>query len=156
MIIDASLSETDVRVLEQGAGIPLTTVTRDEAIELARLGHGLIAAGDLANALKALSLAMPALRDNDDAVVTYARALALNQRTLAARQLFALVARRQPTRIDVWCALGELRLDAMNYRGAAAALKKCLELDPNGEHPAGRRARAVIKKGEKLLKSQVG
>ncbi len=62
----------------------------------------------------------------------------------------------RPRNIEAWCVLGELAMDEMEWKKAAQALRRCLELDPSAKHPHGLRARALIKKGERLLEKVVG
>lgn len=78
-------------------------------------------------------------------------ALAKASRTAEAISAFDKAVSIHPKNIEAWCTMGELAMDQLDWPRAAKALKKCLELDPHGKHPSGLRARALIKKGEKLL-----
>lgn len=150
------LSAHQISVIEQTAGLDLVRVNAREAEQFAKLGNELLQAGDNDNALKALELAHAGQPTNTDVAIAYAIALVRTNDVRRGRNLLAQVLVRDRQRIDVWCAIAEVDLDAMRYRAAARALKRCLELDPKAEHPSGRRARALIKKGEKLLQQAKG
>jgi tetratricopeptide (TPR) repeat protein len=87
----------------------------------------------------ALGLALSKTKKIGEAIAAFEKGLALN-----------------PKNIEVWCVLAELSMEQLDWPRAASALKQCLELDPNARHPSGLRARALIKKGEKLLKQATG
>lgn len=145
------LSAAQIRLIERTSGAHLSTVREEEAREFATLGWQLLEAGDVKNALHALELARTGLPSEEDVAVAYGLALARNDRINAARPVLLNVLARRRTDIELWCVMGELELDALNYVRAAKCFKRCLELDPEAKHPSGRRARALIKKGEKLL-----
>ncbi len=129
----------------------------DAAIDrLARLGWSALNADRLNAAAAALQEAVLARPNHADFQFAYGLALAKLGHIDLALEVLARGLALEPTNVDVWCIVGELALDKMDYKAAATALGKCLKLDPKAEHPAGRRARAVIKKGEKLLAQRVG
>lgn len=81
----------------------------------------------------------------------YGTALAKLQRAAEAIPVLERAVLLSPKSIDVWCLLGELSIDVHDWPRATAALSRCLELDPGAKHPSGVRARALVKKAEKLL-----
>ena len=60
----------------------------------------------------------------------------------------------RPDDIAAWCDLGELFTLMMDYDRAAAALRQAMTLDPNADHPSGRRARAIVGRTLALLKKK--
>ena len=81
----------------------------------------------------------------------YGMALAKTNQTGQAISAFERHLELRPKNIEAWCVLAELSMDQLDWTRAARALEKCLQLDPQSKHPSGARARALIKKGEKLL-----
>lgn len=86
----------------------------------------------------------------------YGTALAKSQKIGEAVAALEKSLELRANNIEVWCVVAELSMDQLDWARATKALKRCLELDPNGKHPAGVRARALVKKGEKLLGAAVG
>lgn len=76
----------------------------------------------------------------------YAIALAKARRFADAIAAFERAVTVEPLAIDAWCNLGELAADDLRWDLAVKALGRCLALDPDGRHPSGVRARAIIKK----------
>lgn len=60
--------------------------------------------------------------------------------------------RRRPDDVASWTDLGECYVYLMDFPHAAQALERALELDPNGESPWGRRARAIVARVLKQLR----
>jgi cytochrome c-type biogenesis protein CcmH/NrfG len=60
-----------------------------------------------------------------------------------------------PGHIGCWTDLGEIYVALLEYKKAAAALRQAMLLDPDAQHPSGRRARAVVGKVVTKLKKQV-
>lgn len=60
----------------------------------------------------------------------------------------------RPDDIASWCDLGELFTLMMDYDRAAAALRQAMILDPSGDHPSGRRARAIVGRTLAMLKKK--
>lgn len=60
-----------------------------------------------------------------------------------ARECLARVVAFEPKRIGAWVDMAEACIATLDYKGAAEALKTAMTLDPNGDDPAGRRARAI-------------
>lgn len=60
-----------------------------------------------------------------------------------ARECLARVVAVEPRRIGAWVDMAEACIAVLDYKGAADALQRALNLDPNGDDPAGRRARAI-------------
>lgn len=69
------------------------------------------------------------LKRERDALLAYAKAAELN-----------------PNNARLWCDVGELKLQLLDYTGAAQALKFALQADPKGETLGGRRAQGLIAK----------
>ena len=88
---------------------------------------------------------------NPDYWAALGLALAKNSQRREAILALERAVELRPKNIEAWCVLGELAMDEMEWKKAAAALRRCLELDPNAKNAHGLRARALIKKGEKLL-----
>ena len=83
----------------------------------------------------ALGMALTKTKKTGEAIAAFEKGIAIN-----------------PKNIEAWCVLAELSMDQLDWPRAAQALKTCLELDPHSRHPSGVRARALVKKGEKMLK----
>lgn len=89
----------------------------------------------LVEAWVVLALSWTRRKRHDRAVAPYLRAL-----------------EQRPESVELWADLGECYLEIPDYNGAAAALKQAIELDPNSDSPAGRRARALVGRTKSLLK----
>jgi Flp pilus assembly protein TadD len=61
---------------------------------------------------------------------------------------------RRPLDLQTWVDLGECCLGINDYPRAGKALGRAIELDPRGEHPAGRRARALA--GRAIVRLRAG
>ena len=53
--------------------------------------------------------------------------------------------------LETLCMLAELYLSTMHYRQALEHLRRCIALDPQMQHPAGLRARVLVKTALKDL-----
>jgi Flp pilus assembly protein TadD len=73
-----------------------------------------------------LGIAKARLKDLREAVLCFQRAL-----------------EQRPDDLQTWVDLGEVCLGINDFHRAGKALGRAIELDPNAEHPAGRRARAL-------------
>jgi cytochrome c-type biogenesis protein CcmH/NrfG len=62
--------------------------------------------------------------------------------------------KQRPSAISEWTALGELCLALLDYPNAAHALQTAIKLDPQAQHPAGRRARSVFVRALQTLKGK--
>jgi cytochrome c-type biogenesis protein CcmH/NrfG len=62
--------------------------------------------------------------------------------------------KRRPDDIASWTDLGEVYVYLMDFEHAAQALKQALELDPDGRDLWGRRARAIVARVVKQLRSR--
>ena len=128
----------------------------DDPLALARLGWRAGAQGENEVAVAALEEAVIADPNRAEFQFAYGIALAKGGQADAALEVLARGLQLEPNNLEIWCVVGELSLDRLDYKAAAVALQKCLALDPKAEHPAGRRARALVKKGEKLLAQALG
>lgn len=108
--------------------------SRHYAAAEAYLRDALALAPDDADAQVALGLTLAVTQREDEAVAWLQRGVASAEK-----------------RLDAWCALGEIYVARLDYQKAATALGKCLELDPDGTHPHGVRARMLIKRAERQL-----
>ena len=50
---------------------------------------------------------------------------------------------KKPSDLQTWVDLGECSLGINDFQRAGMALGRAIDLDPNGTHPAGRRARVL-------------
>lgn len=116
-----------------------------------RAGCKALERGDLAYAEAYLRDALAL--DANDADASAALGLTLAQAGRAELALPYLSA-ADGARIDVQCALGEIKLGLLDYAGAAKALARCLQLDPQGVQPHGVRARMLIKRAQRKLTEQ--
>jgi tetratricopeptide (TPR) repeat protein len=82
--------------------------------------------------------------DSADAIFALGVTLAHNKEFTRAAACFEKVAAARPNDVAVWTNLGECHLSGMRYAAAADAFRRAMELDPNSEHPSGRRARAIV------------
>ena len=88
--------------------------------------------------------------DSANAWHALAIAYAKQKRFGETRRCLNAVLAREPKRIAAWVDSAEACIAQMDYYSAAQALRHAMELDPHGDDPAGRRARAVT--GRTLMK----
>jgi cytochrome c-type biogenesis protein CcmH/NrfG len=91
----------------------------------------------LAEAWISLGVARAKLKNFAEAVPCYHKALEL-----------------RPDDIACWTDLGELYVGLLDYPRAAEALKQAMLLDPEAEHPFGRRARAIVGRALSMLRGK--
>jgi len=108
--------------------------------------------GDFPGGIAALREALQARPNHAETTKALGLALAKGRHTQEALDVLHRYATREAADIEIFCVIGELCLEQRDYRGMAAALRRCLELDPDAVHPSGVRARGLIKKAEKQLK----
>jgi cytochrome c-type biogenesis protein CcmH/NrfG len=89
-----------------------------------------------------------------DAEAHLLHGLALARAKYAQRASDALRASLQidSASIVAWASLGEVLLDAFDYKGAKEAFEHVMRLDPQASDPYGRRARVVVAKTLQRLK----
>lgn len=154
--MNLDLSQADDKDVQYALALAGVVDAPVEAAALARLGFQAAMTGQAEAALYPLIAAVNAAPKEPSyraaLGVAYARCNRIEEALRELRQCLAL----RPNDLEVSCIVAELLLDKLDYNGAAVLLRKCLTLDPKAEHPAGIRARALIKKGEKLLKQAVG
>jgi cytochrome c-type biogenesis protein CcmH/NrfG len=126
-----------------------------DAHDLAAYGWQLLSAGHTRAAVGALQEAIAMGAERPSVFGAYGIALAKANRTQEALLYLRKSLALDATNVALWCATGELSLDRLDYKSALAALRNCLRLDPDAKHPAGIRARALIKRGEKMLRETV-
>lgn len=133
-----------------------TDEERGFAKRLARSGWQLVQQNQLEDAVLLLEGARDVLHDDADVWAALGIAYARSQKVheaLAALQTALLL---DDKRIELWCIVAELSIERFDYTLALQAVGKCLALDPHSKHPAGIRARALIKKAEKQLRQATG
>lgn len=101
-------------------------------------------ADDLEGAEAAAELATSCDESSGDAWIALGVARARQKKWELAAEAYEKAAALKPTEVGVWTDLGETYVSMSEFIKAAAALKQACELDPKAEHPAGRRARAVV------------
>ncbi len=121
------------------------------AQQLAKLGWSLVESNKAEEALEPLVMATELAPRNAAYWASLGMAFARLLRPLDAIRCFEQSLALAPKSIEIWCAVGELSLDRLDYRLAAQAFKRCLELDPQAQHPSGVRARALIRRAQKHL-----
>ncbi|MCC6806350.1 MAG: tetratricopeptide repeat protein [Deltaproteobacteria bacterium] len=122
------------------------------AQEYTRLAYFFLQNGELEGAEGAAELAVALDKDDADAWVAIATARAKQKRYQDAVPAYLEALRRRPTDLASWTDLGEAYVYLMDFEHAAAALERALELDPQGQDPWGRRARAIVARVLKQLR----
>jgi cytochrome c-type biogenesis protein CcmH/NrfG len=84
----------------------------------------------------------------------YAIALAQSHSLDEAVEACKTSLRLAPTDVAVWCILGEIHYDRGDLKSAAEAFARCFALDPRARHPSGLRARALVRRIDKMLKKR--
>lgn len=148
-------SATATSAAPSPAHVPFRFTPIADPLALARLGWHALKSGHHRAAVAALEEAVIAEPNRAELQFAYGIALAKSGQTDSALEVLARGLQLEPSSVEVWCIVAELSLDRLDYAAAAVALQKCLTLDPRAEHPSGRRARALVKKGEKLLAQAV-
>lgn len=123
---------------------------------LARFGVAALEQGELNQAIAALEEAVKREPNRVDLLNALGIALARALRPVDALRYLQKSLLLAADDVEVLCVVGELSVERLDYDTAAKVLKRCLELDPKAQHPAGVRARALIKKAEKQLKKALG
>ncbi len=131
---------------------PRWKLSAPQAERLARLGAHALAAGDTDAAIAAFEIARQSW-SSADACKAFAVALVKFGRQAEALAELRVAARLAPADVETFCMIGELCLDALDYHAALHALYTAITLDPTSTHPSGARARALVKKGAKLVQS---
>ena len=117
-----------------------------------RLADFFLANGELEGAEGAAELALAISPDDADAWVALGAARAKRKAYREAVPAYLEALRRRPNDIAAWTDLGETYVYLMDFEHAGAALERALELDPKGENPWGRRARAIVARVLKQLR----
>lgn len=119
----------------------------------ARLASFFLQRGELESAEGAAELAVAINSDDTDGWVALGTARAKQKRYADAVPAFLEALRRRPVDIATWTDLGEAYVYLMDFTHAAQALERALELDPTGKDPWGRRARAIVARVLKQLRT---
>jgi len=102
-------------------------------------------------AIAALLEAVTTTPDYPPYTAALAIALAHTNDWLGSLRWFERYLEMVPNHIEILCITAEIFLRLGKFEKSLIALKQCLALDPHNQHPSGRRARVLVKKGEKLL-----
>ena len=121
-------------------------LTRRDGEQLLMLASKCLVDNDLEGAQTAAAMACVAAPAMPEAWVALGVARARHGDHAGAVEPFIKALALRPRDVQLWCDLGECYVTLMKYAEAAAALKQAMLLDPNLQHPAGRRARAVAAK----------
>lgn len=119
----------------------------------AAMGRALVEQQDFAAAAFAFSAALANGRDDGDLWAAFAYCEQKLGRLSQAAEAYEKAIDRGQGDVQVWANLGEARLDLLQYGHAAEALGKAIEKDPNGDHPASVRARALVLKALRDIKA---
>ncbi|MCC6807691.1 MAG: tetratricopeptide repeat protein [Deltaproteobacteria bacterium] len=126
--------------------------TPADAPKLASLAHAVAADGDFGAAQAAAQMATTADPKCFDAWVMLGLAHAKQNKPSRAAPCFVKALELRPDDVACWTDLGECLTMLMDYPRAAAAFRQAMLLDPNADHPSGRRARAVVGRTIALLR----
>jgi cytochrome c-type biogenesis protein CcmH/NrfG len=129
---------------------------KEDAPRFVALAARCLEQNDLEGAQAAAEAAVACDGESADAIATLGSALARRDEFTRAAACFELAVKKRPNDVVLWTNLGECYLFALRYKQAADALRKAMQLDPNSEHAAGRRARAVAARTLIKLKKERG
>lgn len=115
-----------------------------EEKQIRELGHALYHDGRVEEALKIFSGLVALRPERSDYWISLGATLLRLERYDEARPVFTLASRMNPGDVAAWTGLGECEVALGNMKEAAEAFETALELDPDGETDAGRRARALV------------
>ena len=116
----------------------------EEEARFVELGTALYHEGRVEAALNIFS-GLTALRpERSDYWTALGAVLVRLERYDEARPVLKLACRMNPEDIAAWIGLGECELGLGSVEAAAEAFESALELDPEGQTEAGRRARALV------------
>jgi cytochrome c-type biogenesis protein CcmH/NrfG len=133
-----------------------TDEERSFAKRLARNGWQLVQQNQLEDAVLLLEAANVVLSEDPDVWAALGIAYARSQKVHEALASLQTALLLDDKRIELWCIVAELSIERFDYALSLQAITKCLALDPDSKHPAGIRARALIKKAEKQLRQATG
>lgn len=87
-------------------------------------------------------------------VVAYALALTRTQQSQASLEVWQHLLKLRPNDVEVACAVADCAIDCAALAVAVQALELCFAVDAAAVTPAGRRARLLAVKLDKLLSSR--
>jgi cytochrome c-type biogenesis protein CcmH/NrfG len=125
-----------------------------DAVAFVQLAGHLLAEEHFEAAEAAAGLAVVADRSSFRAWLALGVARARQGRHSAAIEAYLHALALDPKHVAAWCDLGELYLARLDCAQAAAAFRQVIALDPDAQHPSGRRARAVAVKTLGKLKQR--
>lgn len=134
----------------------LLDLRKEDAPRFVALAAHCLTEQDFEGAQAAAEAAVTCDGESADALAVLGCVLAKRDEYTRAAAAFELVVARRPTDIVAWTNLGECYLFALRYADAARALRQAMELDPQSEHVAGRRARAIAARTLLKLKKERG
>lgn len=126
----------------------------DDGARLTKLAALHLNEEDFASAEAAAMLAVTANPSCAEAWIALAISRAKLNEHAASAQAYLKALELRPQDVACWTGLGEVYLTLMQHQRAAAAFRQAMQLDPNGDHPAGRRARAVAAKTMARLRKE--
>ena len=121
-------------------------LTAEDAPKLVGFALQQLDEGDLDTAEAAAELAVACGPKSFEAWMTLGATRARQKQEKKALEAYAKAAELRQDDVRLWCDVGELKLMLLDYSAAATALKMALDLDPQGDTPAGRRAQALVAK----------
>ena len=127
-----------------------------EAERLARIGWAASEANEHTHAVAALEQCVRLAPNHVPYLNALGLALARALKPVEALPYLLKSLALKPDDIEIACAVGEISVERLDSETAGKWLKQCLTLDPKAQHPAGVRARGLIKKAEKQLKKSLG
>ncbi len=119
-------------------------LVKADAPRFVQMASALVQSEDLEAAEGAAELATIADPQHADAWLTLGIVRARRNEYTRAIPDYIRALELRPDDVSSWCDLGELYTLMGDYQKAAAALRQAMVLDPNADHPAGRRARAIV------------
>ncbi|MCC6808856.1 MAG: hypothetical protein IT381_15625 [Deltaproteobacteria bacterium] len=140
--------ETELQKVAQGSATPaaMLDLRPIDAPGFLAFAVELLAENDVDNALAAAELATAADPKSYDAWMALGAARARSKQEAAALHAYAHAAGLRADDVRLWCDVGELKLSLLDYKGAAQALSRAIDLDPKAQTPAGKRAQALVAK----------
>ena len=127
---------------------------KEDAAKFAQLSAAFVNENDLEAAEGAAEFAVAADKASFDAWLMLGVCRARKKNYEPAVPCYVKALELRPDDVAAWCDLGELFTLMMDYDRAAAALRQAMTLDPNADHPSGRRARAIVGRTLAMLKKK--
>jgi cytochrome c-type biogenesis protein CcmH/NrfG len=126
----------------------------EDCTRFVRLGSALAKEQDFSGAQAAAEVATQCNPKRFEAWALLGMARAKQKLLAEAAPAYMKALELKPDDVACWAALGEIFIGLSDYERASSALRQALTLDPHSQHPAGRRARAVVGRTISLLKKK--